>query len=143
MFKIAIRNAFNGLILSALHPATHHADRISNYIQYADELDFTGIEFPVQMKDISRFETQNDITINVFGYERGNIYPIHLTRKRFMRHVDLWQSCSSQTQIPCATIFLQKICTMIWSKTKTSSTLATTHQIIFYMIQPIKKSSEK
>jgi hypothetical protein len=71
------------------------------YIQYADELDFTGIDFPVQMKDISRFESQNDITINVFGYDRGNIYPIHLTKERFMRHVDLLVISNGQRSHYC------------------------------------------
>jgi hypothetical protein len=83
------QKCFQWAIISALHPATHHVHRVSNYIPHADKLDFTGIDFPVQMKDISKFENQNDITVNVFGYEKGNIYPIHLTKKRFVRHVDL------------------------------------------------------
>ena len=29
----------------------------------------TGIEMPMQLKDIPRFERQNDISINVYGWE--------------------------------------------------------------------------
>lgn len=35
------QNCFQWAILSALHPADHHAQRVSNYFPYADELDFT------------------------------------------------------------------------------------------------------
>lgn len=36
------QKCFQWAILSALHPAARHAERVSNYVQYADELDFTG-----------------------------------------------------------------------------------------------------
>ena len=29
----------------------------------------TGIEMPMQLKDISRFERQNNISLNVYGWE--------------------------------------------------------------------------
>ena len=83
------QKCFQWAVLSALYPAMHHAQRVSNYVQYDDKLNFSGIEFPVQTKDILKFENQNDISVNVFGYEKGNVYPIHLTKKRFQRHGDL------------------------------------------------------
>lgn len=46
----------------------------SNYFPYDDELDLTEIEFPMQMKDLVKFETQNGISVNVFGYEKGTVY---------------------------------------------------------------------
>ena len=61
----------------------------TKYTQYVEELDFSGIEFPLQMKDVSKFENQNEISVNVFGLEKDKVYPLHLTKKRFMRHVDL------------------------------------------------------
>lgn len=83
------QKCFQWAILSALHPSIHHVERVSKYVKYADELDFTGLDFPMQLKNISIYENQNDITVNVFGYEKGSVYPLHLTKKRFMRHVDL------------------------------------------------------
>ena len=41
------------------------------------------------MKDVSKFENQNEISVNVFGHEKEKVYPLHLTKKRFMRHVNL------------------------------------------------------
>ena len=41
------------------------------------KLSFTGIEFPVSLKDIDKFEKQNpEIKVNVFGYERR----VHILR---------------------------------------------------------------
>ena len=80
---------FQWAILSALHPTRRHAQRISKYTQYVEELDFSGIEFPLQMKDVSKFENQNEISVHVFSHKKDKFYPLHLTKKRFMRHVDL------------------------------------------------------
>lgn len=41
------------------------------------------------MKDVSKFENQNEISVNIFDHEKDKVYPLHLTKKRFMRHVDL------------------------------------------------------
>ena len=36
-----------------------------------------GIEYPVSLKNLGKFEKQNlTISITVFGYERGNVYPL-------------------------------------------------------------------
>ena len=34
----------------------------------------SGIAYPVAVKDLSKFKKQNDISVNVFGYEEG-YYP--------------------------------------------------------------------
>ncbi|XP_060530461.1 uncharacterized protein LOC132704468 [Cylas formicarius] len=59
-------------ILAALHPIhwTNNANRVSNYVEFQNELDFTGIDFPVKLKDISTFERLNEISVNVYGLER-------------------------------------------------------------------------
>ena len=35
----------------------------------AEELNYDGIEFPVQEKDFNKIEIKNNIFINVFGYK--------------------------------------------------------------------------
>ena len=37
--------------------------------EYINKLDYTGIEFPVTVKQYYKIENQNEININVFGYE--------------------------------------------------------------------------
>ena len=36
-------------VLAALHPASHHPERISHYKAYINELNFDGIAFPVEL----------------------------------------------------------------------------------------------
>ena len=41
------QECFKWSILAALHPATHHAERIFYYQPFKEELNFSGINFPV------------------------------------------------------------------------------------------------
>ena len=66
-------------ILAALHPAAQHVDRKSHYIQFEHELDFSGIEFPVTIDKIGNFESQNNISVNVLGFE-DVLFPIYITK---------------------------------------------------------------
>ncbi|XP_069109117.1 uncharacterized protein [Argopecten irradians] len=78
-------------VLASIHhfPFENHPDRVSNYIQYESELNIDGIEFPLPLSQVSKFEKQNDISINVFGLEGGEIYPLHVTDLRSTKHVNL------------------------------------------------------
>lgn len=42
-----------------------------------------GIDYPVSLNNIHKFEKQNEISINVFGYEEGEIYPLYLSKLEF------------------------------------------------------------
>ena len=52
-------------------------------------LNYEGIEFPVQEKDFSKIEVQNNFFINVFGYENELIYPIFISKQKFKDSMDL------------------------------------------------------
>lgn len=55
---INVRNnddkCFKWAVLSALYPTERDAGRVQKYQQYADELNFSGINFPVTLKQIPR-----------------------------------------------------------------------------------------
>src|SRR5207245_310769 len=61
---------FAWAILADKHRVEHtnHPYRISHYKPFFNELNFTGIEFPVKLSDIPKFEKLNNIAVNVFGY---------------------------------------------------------------------------
>ena len=81
---------FKWSILAALHPVQKHSERVSKYWKYERELNFDGIEFPVSLKDITKFETRNGVSVNVFGYDPEVwIYPLRITKMKADRHVDL------------------------------------------------------
>lgn len=91
---------FKWACLSALHPALNNPDRIANYEPYSNELNFNGIPFPMELKNIVKFEKQNQhISINVFGLEKNHmstgkinyniIGPLYHTKMRKENHVNL------------------------------------------------------
>ena len=57
----------------------NNPQRVSVYKQYENTVDFTGIEFPVEIKDIPKIEKLNNISINVFGYETNSTFPIFIS----------------------------------------------------------------
>ena len=51
-----------------------HPERVSNLKEFADNYDWSGLEFPVSIKDIGKFETRNNISVNVLGLDGKDIY---------------------------------------------------------------------
>ena len=47
-----------------------------------DNLDYAGIEFPVDVKQYNKIEKQNNININVFGYEEKQLFPIYVSKEK-------------------------------------------------------------
>lgn len=80
---------FMWAILARLYPANRNSQRISKYAEHVGKLDFTGIDFPVRLSQIPKFEVQNQISVNVFGYEDKHVFPLHITQERFEKHINL------------------------------------------------------
>ena len=40
------------------------------------------MDFPVSLKDYNKIEEQNNININVFGYENIHFYPIYVSKQK-------------------------------------------------------------
>ena len=65
-----------------INPVTEHPGRIKNIDRdFASNLNCDGIEFPVQEKDFKKVEGQNNICVNVFGYENELVFPIYVSDK--------------------------------------------------------------
>ena len=54
-----------------------------------NKLNYEGIEFPVSQKHYNKVEKQNSIRINVFGYENGQPFPIHISKETFEDQMNL------------------------------------------------------
>ena len=57
--------------------------------EYVKNLDYSGIEFPVTTKQYNKIEKQNEININVFGYENKQPYPIFVSKEKYEDHIEL------------------------------------------------------
>ena len=81
---------FQCSILSARHTVRVHAGRVSHYKPYEQELNFDGIEFPVTIDKIPRFETRNNIAVSIFSYEkRAPLFPIYISQFQGADRVNL------------------------------------------------------
>ena len=50
---------------------------------FIENLNYSGIEFPVTTKQYNKIEKQNEININVFGYEDKQPYPIYVSKEKY------------------------------------------------------------
>ena len=54
-----------------------------------NELNYDGINFPLSQKHYNKVEKQSSIRINVFGYENGQPFPIHISKETFEDQMNL------------------------------------------------------
>lgn len=85
---------FKWAVPSALHPMEEHTYRVSKYKPFENELVLTGIEFPMKMKQIPKFEKFNSLSINVYGIEPQEdgdfeVFPLFLTSNYQNKHINL------------------------------------------------------
>ena len=73
-----------------LNPQDIHPERIKKSDkEYINKLDYSGIEFPVTIKQYNKIEKQNEININVFGYENKQPYPIYVSKEKYDNQMNL------------------------------------------------------
>ena len=68
-----------------LNPQEKNPQRIKKVDrEYIKNLNYSGIEFPVTIKQYNKIEKQNNININVFGYEEKDKlrYPIYISKEK-------------------------------------------------------------
>ena len=92
------QQCFMWSILSALFPALKDAQRISKYQDYTQELNFSGMNFPITIDQISKFETLNPmISVTVIGCEekpskkgkKSHLFPLRVPDVKKENHVTL------------------------------------------------------
>ena len=64
-----------------LNPQEDHPHRIrKSDRELSEQLNYQGVEFPVATKHYGKIEEQNSISINIFGYEDRQFYPIFVSK---------------------------------------------------------------
>ena len=73
-----------------LNPQTEHPERIKKEDKkMINELNYDGINFLLSQKHYNKVEKQNSITSNVFGYENGQPFPIHISKETLEDQINL------------------------------------------------------
>ena len=76
-------------VLRALYPKDKNAERIDKDLKSKqDTLNMKGIRYPVNFRDIDRFESQNpEISITILGYNKDDrVYPLKISRYTGCEH---------------------------------------------------------
>lgn len=83
-------------IMAALYPVNwgNHPDRPSSYPDHKNVLNLTGIQFPMTIGQIPRFEKQNNVSINVYRLDKVSrkkftVIPYYLCKNKTEKHVNL------------------------------------------------------
>ena len=85
-----------------LNPLEKNPQRIKlSDKEFAKKLDYSGITFLVTIEQINEIERQNNININVFGYdaETKSVYPIRISTESYDDHMELLYI---EDELPCA-----------------------------------------
>ena len=82
---------FKWCVTLVCFPTDRHPERITEKLrEQSNPFNWNGISFPVGCKDIDRFERNNDISVNVFGWLDEKVYIARKTRQKRNRHVSLF-----------------------------------------------------
>ena len=79
---------FKWSVIAAENVRMKDPQRVSNLRKFMDNYDWSGLEFPVSIKDIGKFETRNNVSVNVLSVEGRDIY-IHRKGQRMGREINL------------------------------------------------------
>lgn len=85
-------------IVSALYPIRKNSDLVESYPHFSRVLKYDGINFPMQLKNISKFEKLNNLTINVYSIEEENnnkIAPVYISDFVSDKHIPLLIMCKN------------------------------------------------
>ena len=58
-----------------------NANRVSHYEDHIKTYNLKGLTFPLKLKDVPKFEKNNNKHINVFGLDDGDVYPMYISEQ--------------------------------------------------------------
>jgi len=65
-------DCFKWAFLAGMHPISINSERMSKYVEFEKEYDFTSLHYPVPLKEIDTFCRRNNCSVNVYGISDEN-----------------------------------------------------------------------
>ena len=79
---------FKWCIARALNPVEYHPERITKSLQLqAEKLKWGNLKFPMELRQIARFEKLNNVSVNVYGYDK-KVYPLRVSKHSSQSQTD-------------------------------------------------------
>ena len=83
------KECFKWSVITTKKVGMKNPQKVSNLRKFTDNYDWSGLEFPVSIKDIGKFENRNNISVNLLAVEGRDIY-VHRKGRRMMgREINL------------------------------------------------------
>ena len=93
---------FKWAVTSAIYTAKNHPERLNKKMRdNSEKFNWSGIEFPVSLKQIDKFEKQNNLAVNVFGIESAKVYLLRISEARDKVLIDLLLISNGNTNQYC------------------------------------------
>ena len=95
------------------NPSDNEPHLVSHYRQWESVFNTDGIQIPMELKDVPKFERLNDISVSVYGYkkakknsdglktEEGFVYALQVVREVRAKHVNLLLITNDDTNHYC------------------------------------------
>ena len=76
-------------VLASKNTSKPHAERHRQYISLINQLNLAGITFPVTLDQVEVFEKNNNVSINVYGFDKC-VFPLYVTESQASsNHINL------------------------------------------------------
>ena len=100
---------FKWCVVRALNPVDQNSNRLTKeLVKQSKSLNWNGLKFPVGLKAIKIFETNNpSVSINVFGFE-DEVYPLKISKEKRINNIDLLWISDDKKQHYCVINDLSK-----------------------------------
>ena len=75
-------------VMAALHPTELNVSKTSSYPHFKTELKYEGLNFPINLYDVKKFEKMNGLNINIYGIDltenrkKDEIVPLYLSNAK-------------------------------------------------------------
>jgi len=79
--KSGNKQCFIHCILAALFPACRKQNRISVYKKHLKYIDMSRLQFPMKINKIKYFEYRNNISVNIFGFQK-QLFPLYKSKSK-------------------------------------------------------------
>ena len=76
-------------ILAYLFPIEYNKNITSKFVIHMNKLNLKGLEFPMKVKDIPKFENLNNLNVNDFELTGAVLTSIHINKNYFQPQIDL------------------------------------------------------
>ena len=111
-----ISNYFYGVMVNILIRKKMIQEKFKKYDKrLASNLNYEGIVFQVEENDFKKIKVQNNISVNVFGYEDKLVFLIYISNKNFDDSMDLVLSLEDNKS---HYVYIKDVNTFLFHKTK-------------------------